>query len=703
MGITFPRLFDSLAYSRDMARVIIDTDTEKYPIYIEDSWFFGSRSMRYFSESPIPKETVNEQNRKSNLLFIKCIEEFAGERINDEITSLIGRLNKSAQKEVPAPLTVSKVRAAYKICIASFLDGFRKKAVLGRDTDRIILKTDEDGKPKTDEYGNSRFKVKNIGLGWFNTQATEENKAAVQALKDSLFNEWGSNRVTRAASRYSIDLDAMIKNGDTLRVADINRLILGIADYCRLDLRKCWEQIQDVIKERNPLSILPRRTLRMLAKEFQKDVSDEAGIIDALREAYASTIETSFENIDAKTLFFLQRLVLLDSKELELAFQGRRLEGIVDGLQTSLSAFFIYYPDLEDLERLQMYHMILTAKDSIQEEQLESFFDEILTKGIVKKLMVKDMLVPSPWREETEEGEAPHFYRIEKKLVTGYAKLGYHLVPLGPSTLKDILMYRSTSTAPSTIDPLSTFITDIFPVDPPGYLWRHEGGEDEKLILHTNPNRTIRIMGHSLGGSYSQLILLNQIIPLEDGGFKDDLPERDIEIVTFDSPKINLKCAKDFASWLKHESSEKLRGRISIKHHTSTGDPAPFVGEAYLGAEADPTLFKDLKVVELTPKVREHPALNYHPHGRHFYRTRKDIDFEENEIPINDTTCHKWHIIEVIRRIVGCILFPLLWVYDKIKKLIFGAGHFFDEELTKLWQKIYPQQPESIESIEEAI
>lgn len=682
MVFNFSKLFESMGYCREKARVTISAHSNRFPIKIEDSWLYGGRTMRYYSPSNTSDEIIQAQNEEANSIFIDCIKNFVGKnQETPEIKSLIGRFQKRAAKK--APLTAGKIRSAYKTCIANFLEGYRKIAVLGKDTDRLVLESDENG--------CTQFRVHNVGLSWFNAAVTEQNRKAVAALKDSLINDWGEIRVTRAQKRHQIDLDAMFAKGETLRVEHINTLMIGLADYFLEDLHEGWDSLKSIVSDEKQLSQLPRLSLKRLADALDLDVSDEEGILRELKENYGNDLLSPFKALKPHVLSLIQRMSLLDARELELAFQGRHLEGIVDGLQKSFSSFFVFYPQVEDLERLHMYQMILNAKDRIDESQLETFYDEILTKGIVKKQMVAEMLIPSPWKDVQNNFESPHFYAIKIGLKTGYAKLGYYLTPVGNSQKKDILVFRSTSSAPSSEDGFSTVLTGFYPFEPVGYLWRHMGVDKEKFILDDS-KRTLRVMGHSLGGCHSMLFLLNHIKRRDNDEFEDDLPLRDYEIVTFDSPKIKLQCAQGFNKWLESPASEKLHNKISITHYISTGDPVPLLGESFLGDGADSSKLKSVKVIQLTPQNNDHPLLSYHPHACHYFRTVKNKNFKEEEIPINDTRTEKWHLVEVIRRIVGFILMPLLWISYAIKALIFGLRRHLDDQMSKVWEKIYPEE-----------
>ncbi|CRX38059.1 lipase family protein [Estrella lausannensis] len=678
MNLTFPRLFESLNYCRDSTTILIDLKSKAYPIQAQDHWLYGKRSLRYFTPTVEQTAVDHRKNHKTIRAFVSLIQNFVGEhKHSPEIVELIRSLRHLREENLP--LTAKKVRSAYRVCVAAKLTDYRKIAALGRDTDRIISSSDDQG---------GRFKVHNVGLEWFNDAVYEENKQATTDLKEILTKEWGAKRLKRAEERRGIDLDARIRDGTTLRVSDINQLMLGLADYYFEDLSKCWKTLQTIREDASKVAELPGRTLRRLCKEWAIDPSNTHEISE---QAKARLQAVSFNKIDKETFALLQRVVLLDAEELELAMHGRWLEGVVDGLQTHMSAYFIRNIDLEDQERLQMYHTILTAHERMDEEQFEPFFDEILTKGLVKKDIQEGMLIPAPWKDPIEDKSSHRFYAILKKMRTGMAKLGYFLTGAGPVRQKDILMYRSTASAPSSIDSLTTLITDLFPFDPPAYFWRYAGDEAEKRILNHSRTKPLRIIGHSLGGSHAQLLLLNQIAKKELG-FEHNLPVKNYEIVTFDSPKIKLQCVEVFAEWLQSESASNLLRRISITHYTSKHDPVPFAGEALLGAQADETKLKELKVVKLTPKVTDHPMLSYHPHGRHFFRTRLNSDFVEEAVDIDTTTCRKWHIIEVVRRIVGFILFPILWLYNEIKNLIFGIGHHLDAEISKVWEKFYPQE-----------
>jgi len=646
MTVTFPSLFEHMAYCRDKARVLLEENS----IQVEDSWLFGARFFRHFSSEVA--EDVPNQNVKANLVFIDCIKNFVKEETS-EIASLVGRFKKRAEKQ--APLTADRIRSAYRICVGSFLEGYRKIAALGRDTDRIVIGIE----------GN--YIVRNVGL----TDFSDENKRTVTAFRESLIAEWGHMRVERAEKRYKISLMAMVRDGDNLTVDIVNCFMQGVADSYIDDLHEAWETLNKILKQELPLSALSQRSLRKLESRHEP------------LENYRQDLSVPFIDLNPRAISLIQDIALLDAHELDLAFQGRRLEGIVDGLQRDIRSFFVTTLRQEDLERLHMYHYILTYKH----DEPEAFFCEILVKGLVKKEMVRGMIIPTPWKEQ--------FLVIAEKLRTGYAKLGYYLGGVGKAPEKDYLIFRSTSSAPSSTDALSTVVTGLNPMQPVGYLWNKEGNETERRILNSS-KKPIIITGHSLGGTHSQLLLLNMIKKVSEGVFNsDDLPVRDYEIITFDSPKLKLQCATDFARWLESESSEKLHGRISILHYTSQGDPVPYLGEALLGAECDATKLKSLNVKKLYPnKKSEEPVITRtHPHGRHFFRTVKEKDFHERDVPINETTCHKWHLMEIIRRIVGFILFPVLWLYHAVKVFLFGIGRNLDEEMSKVWQMIHPHPP----------
>jgi hypothetical protein len=283
--------------------------------------------------------------------------------------------------------------------------------------------------------------------------------------------------------------------------------------------------------------------------------------------------------------------------ELELMFHGRRIEGIVDGTIPFFMDNMVRNTYREDKRRLQMIQTIMTAHKTVPEEQMESFFDEILVKGIVKTDMSEGMMIPAP--SKTQEDSFRSWYRVKRKILTGYGKNGYHLEDCetgdNSSNKKDLLIYRSTASCPGHIDAASTVITDINPLHPPGYKWRHVGKNIENQIIHDNPKRTLKIIGHSLGGSHAQLLIMNRIKEKSKDVFK-----RAIEVVTFDAPKLRRRDAVRFAHWMEKEGNEDAK-KMSIIHFVSRGDVAPLIGEASLGWYGNTKKLKDFKIFKLSP------------------------------------------------------------------------------------------------------
>lgn len=672
--MNFHKIFESLEHKRDDAHLILFGE-ENSPIVVNESWIQHGTLDSFFAKAP---HTVQEQKTKDNERSLKIFQNL----VKSETAHLPPEKARQILQKVKAIkqrnewLTAGKVRTIYKQIIAAQLFGIRKIAALSRDDDRIVL----DG---------CKYKVQNVYLANCRQATRQENRRTVQEYYNSLVAEWGTKRVHRAMARHAIDLCSMINKGEAIRAYQVNRITLGLAEFYEEDLVDCWERIQKVCTKKMSFSECPARDREKIVKLLHLQQNTPAAVTEKLIETFKNCLEDTFETLPSCLQQFMKDVTLPTSAEIDLLMQGKRIEGIIGGNAPTVYSDFFHSYDIVDRERLQLYQKILNAETCISQESMELFFDEILAKGVVKKEMRAGMLVPTPFPDPASTPEHPisRHYVVKDRVMTGRSKFAYYLEG---RDLKDYLLYRSTSSSPSALDSFTGVLTDLNPFAPPGYLWKRNGEKQERALLFKNSNKTIRIVGHSLGGIQAQLLLMHQI--KKQRKILSDLPNRDIEIITFDSPMLRLRCAGAFAYWLDQPENFPKAKRISIEHYIGDRDPAHRIGDVPLGWGADRARLKKYVFKKTTPRNLAHPEMMLHPHNRRYFSTRPGIDFQEFDLNVDNYHTQAWDVIEVIRRIVGIIFYPFIYIFGFLKRFLFGwrGGQ---SGITKLFHKALPPSP----------
>lgn len=668
-----PSLFTALNHCRNHSRVRFD-EREPAKCPHDDHWLFGSRSMRYMNP-PAPKEAVPEEvplgetARTINTIFQqfqRCLELTSG---------------KSRKPFTGEPLSLSSLPTAGAIrhLYSETIHGNQ------RGIGKVIGMYDHDGELKliSGDEEKPRFEIVQR-----KTTGVEETKKTIRAYMDLLVRKWGKNRIERALLRKKIDLQKKIREGTSLTVKEIKSIVLGISDYYLQDLSDCFEAVKEILKGRE--EELPEEIKKRLARKMKCRSGD---LREELKVRFRDTLHLSYLELPGHLKALIQDAVLMNAYELELSFFGNRFEGILDGGMKSFGDKFKANIAAMDQQRLQMYQNIFLHKHEDDSEK-QNYFDELLAKGLCKKELEIGMLIPSPWKKSTSllSPSTTSFYYVKDRIITGRGKFCYQLEPLDKenNSLESVLLYRSTSSSPITTDAASTILVDLFPFSPPGYLWRRIGDNKERRAYFESA-RPLRLIGHSLGGSHAQLSLMHRI--KRNKQWINDLPDRKIRLVTFDSPKIKFSTARSFKRWTKTEESAPYRNNIAIRHWLSENDIVPYSGEAPLGAYLSRGSISSNHLSTLSPLNKKSIYLTKNPHCRLYFHTRKDKDFTVKSYNETSNESYSLHLIEIIRKIVGAIFFPIIFIVTWIYRKVFHRGRSTSSFLnqTPLFTLKHPQ------------
>lgn len=543
-------------------------------------------------------------------------------------------------------LTIGRIRKIYRELVASRLEGVRRVASEAHPRSRIIW----DGAAKTYRVSDAYFS------SWRKT-LKRENQGAWEKYRSTITSEWGAQRVERVLKRYQ--LDQRMAHGKPLLAKNVNDITLGLADFQEEDLRNALSLIKQFCRGEFELASLPERIQRKLRELYPKTEMQD-------RLAAQFDNDTPFEKLSEELFITLQLFVHVDRDELELAFQGQRIEGVVRNHPEPLSAMFINDLAYKDQERLQLYQSLLHLSDIMEPSQYEEAFAEILAKSMVKKDMTEGTLIPAPHAGERR------WYQIANRTMTGRAKFFYHLVQANESVAKklpDILLYRNSSTSPAFPDSFTSFVIDTYPFAPPGYLWKRVAEEVEMEILHQREDRPIQIIGHSLGGTEAQVLALRAI--RKGGKPIQRLPNRDIKMMLFDAPAIRRSDCDYFNKWA--EEHPDLAKRLAIHYHFSRGDLFPGGGDTHLGYKLDKDLMKDFSCHILSSYNPNDPVMRLHPHERIYNKRKEGVDFKKRRISIESYDQQKWRKpMEIFRRFVGTLFCYPVMALGFLKRFLIG-------------------------------
>jgi len=582
--------------------------------------------------------------------LMQLVREASPKKSNAEIKKILKEVQQI--KDSGKFLTVGKVREVYRRLIASQLDGIRKVASISRENDRLVY-----------DEGAKVFRVSNAYFSAFRSAKQKENRKAWTNYYDSIIKEWGKARVTRVLKRYKLSYPILLRKGTPLFAQHVNAITLGLADFNVQDLKNTFNLIKDICNEHANLGSLPDFAQRKLKIMFQ--TTDREAIVKALKEKFGADLQIPFNNLPKAISNLLRKITHVEKKELELAFQGQRIEGVVKNHPDPLIHMFVNDLTYKDQERLQLYQKLFHLPKYLP-DQFEDAFREILAKSMVKKDMEKGMLIPFYTEKKI------HWYRIENKTMTGRAKLFYHLVQASANDsvkLPDIFLLRNSATSPSYADSFTSLVTDGYPFAPPGYLWKRAGDSQEKNILHSRTDRPLWIIGHSLGGGLAQLAITNRL--RHKGKPVNELPERTVKVFCYDTTSIRKKECDLFNNWV-NQNPEKAKN-IHFHYYFSRGDLFPGSGEYHLGHGVDKNKLGGMSTKILSRSNPNNPVMQLHPHERIYYTTRKNVDFKERIITIEQYNGQRWRkYMEIFRVAVGCIVAPIAWTLGITKRFFFG-------------------------------
>ncbi|CRX38060.1 lipase family protein [Estrella lausannensis] len=653
---SIPSLFVGLNNCRSHARVQIPGQSISKK-QVDDHWLFGSRSMRYLN----PDLPQNESQKKESCRHTASVINQIMENFQRNLGATRNQSNKTF---TPTKLSednepsAGAIRRLYRETIQADQKGINRSLGNFADDTEIVLTKNENGKailsPLTEQEASDPDCTKNTILTY----------------KALLVQKWGSKRVERALLRKKIDLSKKIHDNSPLKVSEMKAIVLGVNDFYLQDLNDCLAAIKNEITGNgtDPIPTHPRKKLKIAL-----GCNEEADFLEKLSELFGEHTDLGYQQLPLALRSLIKDAVLANGYELELSFFGNRFEGVMDGGMKSFKDKFRANLASIDQQRLQIYQNIL-FHEHVEESDKQDYFDELLAKGLCKKELEIGMLIPSPWKSGNNAllPSSTSYYYVKDRILTGKGKFIYQLEPIDQENrqLESILLFRSTSSSPSTTDSASTILVDLFPFSPPGYLWRRHGDKKERSAYFAS-QRPLRLVGHSLGGSHAQLSLMHRI--KKNKQWVDDLPDRQIRVVTFDSPKIKFSTARSFKKWSKRPESAPLKQKISIQHWISEGDIVPLAGEAYLGAYLSKGALAKNRTFTLAPEKSDSIYLSKNPHCRLFFHTRKNSDYT---IKTSGETTRKnsLHLVEVIRRVFGFIIFPIVYVITWVwKKLFDGA------------------------------
>jgi len=658
MSLTFPQLFEYLRDHSESHRVVIGTKTPTFVSVKGRSWW--------------QRKNLTEEQRQDNKTTIKHFKKIVQNAVpkGTDISAVVEdltTLHRSGHS-----LTANKLREVYQKVIASQLTGIRKIATLHLSKVRIVYNT-----------AKKVYEVCNRHLSRFRQQMKEKNQAAWKQYLQELTKEWGRPRVERVLNRYKYSFTNLIKSGKPLRARDVNTLTLGLVDFFEEDLERCLKNILKITSGKADSGILPAREKRLLMKQL--DIADENGLNAQLQNLFQRVTDTSTRKLPPNLYALVQNAVHASPKELELSFHGKPSKGVVIGHLEKYKHRLFYIRKMEDKQRLQLYHKLMNMGSYASPNRFLEAYDEILTKGLVKKEMDEGMLVPTPLQNCS-------WLRVNKKIITGRAKLCYHLEQANGSdtNVPDFLIYRSTTRFPSAVDSFTSWVTNTHPTRPPGYYWKRSGETRIDPIFHANLHKELRVVGHSLGGSFAMLAILNRI--KKNKSAINKLPKRHITVVTFDSPAIRRKACHFFAKWIQNPKYVEFAKRLAVHHYFSKGDYVPGAGGAHLGCYADKSKLREYSVTLLERKNDDMAPLKLHPHTRLYFSTKEGSDFSSKKISIEKFDNQKWRrFIEILRRVLGCFILPIAWTIGFTKRFFFGRRGR-PSGIRRIWNRIFSKK-----------
>lgn len=657
MELNFGHIFENLDYCKSSTRVVIE---EKKLANKEDKFFTVEANPISFWTFGAKKRKVQAQNRQTADYLINLVERTASASIAPTLVSELNELKKSGNK-----LTAGHIRSIYRRVIASNLTKSRKIACLSKSrSDRVIYNKD------IRNYG-----IHNISFNRFRSDRKDENRLTIQHFYKSFVSEWGQERVDRALAKYDINLKKMHAQGKPLTVKTINKVSLGVSDYCADDLYLGWNRIQKICHGQTGVESLPKRERRKLMEAFKVDSG--TGLLAKIQDTFGPHAGTDYKELHPNLHSLLSSAILLNARELELAFHGKRIEGIVTGYPPLSTKYFVYPKAYEDQERLQLYQTIFSLKSRVVPEAIEKAYDELLAKALCKKQMSDGTIIPAP-QDMAQNNFGASFYMLEKKILTGRGKYGLHLSQMhknGPK-LAEIILYRSTSSIPVMPDSFPTIATDANPFCPPGYMERYAGKKIEDEILYKRLDIPLKIIGHSLGGSHTQLFLVNRL-KKKGKTIECKLPDRDIEFITFDSPALKAKDSKMCSEFLSDPANARFAKKVSIQLYFSKEDFVPGGGGLHIGVGVAKEALNKVNCLVLDALNLNSNPLKLHPHGRFYYLTRPEVDFREMNTEIETFNERNWRkTVEIARKVTGVIIFPPVMVLGHTKRFFFGwRGH----------------------------
>jgi hypothetical protein len=230
----------------------------------------------------------------------------------------------------------------------------------------------------------------------------------------------------------------------------------------------------------------------------------------------------------------------------------------IGGSPTSFAAHFCYDKLLMDKERQLLLSDIgrLTFP-----AWLERF-----SKAIANRELIEGQLIPAPGQDGRID-----YYKVFRKIGTGDGLVSYALRPAtSNSTLKPLVVFRSTPSAPSSEDAFEAYLNDVqWNVGEMG--WKAASREFQTLMSDPHfraNNEKVCLAGYSLGGAHAQYFLAQHADAISHAVF-------------YSNPSVDDETAESFAK--KINQAPRRTEPLKIEIYRTIGDFCHCVGSKHVG------------------------------------------------------------------------------------------------------------------------
>lgn len=341
----------------------------------------------------------------------------------------------------------------------------------------------------------------------FDHLSEDDARVTLNLFTEEFIKNFGKDRLDYICHRYGIVLDEEAY----LTPEIVYRLNIGLGKCEYSDILSLGTQLNEMsenlvhcneeesLQKLYDANIIPAHSFKGLLREIAQelDINIENVTVKDFQDWKLRHIPENFEEITMEKFDLLQKIFYLTEEEIRSHYTKRKIEGLVTGYYTKASRQ-IYKPWVDEQELTQLREGLKNSAD--YQEGTNALAWQAYCEKISHVLVKKNLFNTSPsgeWRlgelipaPHDTDGN-PRWYIVKSMINNSAGAVTYTLEPAcRDASLPVIKICRSTASDPYAFDGKASVLSDINPINSPGYEGRIFADQYERSFFDS---RTIPI------------------------------------------------------------------------------------------------------------------------------------------------------------------------------------------------------------------